>query len=96
MRKFDSRLQVEMLRALRPDKFKTAGVNVNLATRGDVFVLTEDQRHELQEINRRRLARKAVLMDESEAARSLGPPVAASEAEGTPRSGHARESLGLG
>jgi hypothetical protein len=57
VRKFDSRLQVEMLRALRPAKFKTAGVNVNVATRGDVFVLTEEQRHELQDINRRRIER---------------------------------------
>jgi len=52
VRKFDSRLQIEMLRAHRPDKFKTAGVQVNLATKGDVFVLTEEQRHELQRINR--------------------------------------------
>jgi hypothetical protein len=36
VRKFDSRLQVEMLRALRPDKFKSPGVNVNLAARGNV------------------------------------------------------------
>jgi hypothetical protein len=46
-----------MLRAYRPDKFKTAGVNVNVATRGDVFVLSEEQRHELQAINRRRIER---------------------------------------
>jgi hypothetical protein len=30
---------------------------VNVATRGDVFVLTEEQRHELQDINRRRIER---------------------------------------
>jgi len=30
-------------------------VNGNVATRGDVFVLTEKQRHELQDINRRRI-----------------------------------------
>src|SRR5262249_42583526 len=52
VRKFDSKLQIEMLRAYKPDKFKTAGVQVNLATKGDVFVLTEEQRHELQRINR--------------------------------------------
>jgi hypothetical protein len=52
VRKFDSRLQIEMLRAHRPDKFKTAGVQVNLATKGDIWVLTEEQRHELQRINR--------------------------------------------
>jgi hypothetical protein len=52
VRKFDSRLQIEMLRAHKPDKFKTAGVQVNLATKGDIWVLTEEQRHELQRINR--------------------------------------------
>jgi hypothetical protein len=52
VRKFDSRLQLEMLRAYRPDTFKTAGVQVNVGTRGDVFVLTEDQRHKLMDINR--------------------------------------------
>jgi hypothetical protein len=51
MRKFDSKLQIEMLRAYRPDRFKTAGVNVNVGVRGDVFVLTEEQRLELQRIN---------------------------------------------
>jgi hypothetical protein len=57
VRKFDSRLQVEMLRALRPTTFKTPGTQVNIGTKGDVFVLTEEQRHELQAINRRRVAR---------------------------------------
>ena len=52
VRKFDSRLQIEMLRAHKPDKFKTAGVQVNLGVKGDVFVLSEEQRHELQRINR--------------------------------------------
>jgi hypothetical protein len=33
VRKFDSRLQIEMLRAHRPDKFKTAGVSVNVGSR---------------------------------------------------------------
>jgi hypothetical protein len=32
----------------RPDRFKTPGTNVNIATKGDVFVLTEEQRRELQ------------------------------------------------
>jgi hypothetical protein len=62
VRRFDGRLQVEMLRALRPDRFKTAGVNVNLAARGDVFVLTEDQRHELQRINRERIESERVAL----------------------------------
>jgi hypothetical protein len=52
VRKFDSRLQIELLRAYRPDKFKTPGTQVNIGTKGDIFVLTEEQRHELQRINR--------------------------------------------
>src|SRR5215469_4569335 len=52
VRKFDGRLLLEMLRAHRPDKFRTAGVNVNVAARDDVWVLTEEQRVELQRINR--------------------------------------------
>jgi hypothetical protein len=52
VRKFDSKLQIEMLRAYRPDRFKTPGTQVNIGTKGDVFVLTEEQRHELQRINR--------------------------------------------
>ncbi len=35
-----------------PERFKTTGTNVNIGTRGDVFVLTEEQRHELIRINR--------------------------------------------
>jgi hypothetical protein len=45
-------LQIEMLRAYRPDTFKTPGTQVNIGTRGDIFVLTEDQRHELIRVNR--------------------------------------------
>jgi hypothetical protein len=52
VRKFDSRLQIELLRAYHPSKFKTPGTNVNIGTKGDVFVLTEEQRHELMRINR--------------------------------------------
>jgi len=52
IRKFSDKLQIEMLRAYRPDRFKTAGVQVNIGAKGDIFVLTEDQRHELQAINR--------------------------------------------
>jgi hypothetical protein len=52
VRKFDSRLQVELLRAYRPSNFKTPGTQVNIGTKGDVFVLSEEQRHELQRINR--------------------------------------------
>jgi hypothetical protein len=52
VRRFDSRLQIEMLRAHRLQEFKTPGVSVNLAVRGDAFVLSESQRHELMAINR--------------------------------------------
>ncbi len=52
IRKFSDKLQIEMLRAWRPDRFKTPGTNVNIGTRGDIFVLTEEQRMELQRINR--------------------------------------------
>src|SRR5262249_14735291 len=52
VRKFDGRLQIEMLRRLRPDRFKTRGVQVNPGVKDDVFALTEEQRHELQRINR--------------------------------------------
>ena len=41
-----------MLRAYRPQEFKTAGVQVNLGVKGDIFVLSEDQRRELQRVNR--------------------------------------------
>ena len=52
VRKFDGRLLVEMLRAHRSQVFKTQGVNVNVASKGDVFVLTEEARAELIRINR--------------------------------------------
>ena len=52
IRKFDSRLQIEMLRAHKPDTFKTPGTQVNIGAKGDIFVLTEEQRHELMRINR--------------------------------------------
>jgi hypothetical protein len=52
VRKYDSRLQIELLRAYQPGKFKTPGTNVNIAAKSDVFVLTEEQRHELMRINR--------------------------------------------
>jgi hypothetical protein len=52
IRKFDTRLQIEFLRGYMPDKFKRPGTQVNIGTKGDVFVLTEEQRHELQRINR--------------------------------------------
>ena len=35
--------------------FKTPGVNVNIGTKGDVFVLTEEQRHILMDYKRSEL-----------------------------------------
>jgi hypothetical protein len=52
IRKFSDKLQIEMLRAYRPERFKRPGTAVNVGTKGDIFVLTEEQRHELQRINR--------------------------------------------
>jgi hypothetical protein len=52
VRKFSDKLQIELLRAWKPDRFKSAGVQVSIATRGDVFLLTEAQRAELKALNR--------------------------------------------
>jgi len=43
------------LRGYGPDRFKTPGTNVNIGTKGDVFVITEEQRLEMQRINRKYL-----------------------------------------
>jgi hypothetical protein len=55
VRRFDTNLQIAVLRALRPDKFKTPGAQVNVAVKNDVFVLTEEQRHVLMDYKRREL-----------------------------------------
>jgi hypothetical protein len=34
IRKFDSKLQIEMLRAYKPDRYKTPGTTVNVGTKG--------------------------------------------------------------
>jgi len=52
VRKYDSRLQIELLRAHRPSKFKTPGTQVNIGVKQDIFVLTEEERHELMRINK--------------------------------------------
>jgi hypothetical protein len=52
VRRFDTNLQIAALRALRPDRFKTPGAQVNVAVKNDVFVLSEEQRHELMALNR--------------------------------------------
>jgi hypothetical protein len=46
---------IELPRAYKLDTFKTAGVQVNIGAKGDILVLTEDQRHELMEVNRQRV-----------------------------------------
>jgi hypothetical protein len=89
IRKFSDKLQIELLRAWKPDRFKTAGVNVNLGTRGDVFVLTEEQRAELRAINREWLltsplpeSRSGTAQPQSLTNGSEGePPAAGREAE---------------
>jgi hypothetical protein len=55
-----------MLRAWKPERFKTPGTNVNIGTRGDVFVLIEDQRHELMRINREWLLTAPIEGDEGQ------------------------------
>jgi hypothetical protein len=77
IRKFDSRLQIEMLRAYKPETFKTVGVNVNIGTKGDVFVLTEDQRHELQRINREYLLSAPLPSSSEEQEDALATPARA-------------------
>src|SRR5204862_4001874 len=52
IRKFSDKLQIEMLRAHKPDTFKTAGVNVNIGNRNNILLLTEEQRHRLMDYNR--------------------------------------------
>lgn len=48
IRKFDSRLQIEMLRAHMPNKFKTPGSgNVNIDTGDKILVMTEETRAKL-------------------------------------------------
>jgi hypothetical protein len=50
-------------RAWKPDRFKTPGAVVNIGTRGDVFVLTDEQRHGLRLINRQWLLTAAIEAD---------------------------------
>jgi hypothetical protein len=55
IRKFDSRLQIEMLRAHMPQKFKTPGTGAPTHVGDNIFVLTEEQRHRLMQANRERI-----------------------------------------
>jgi hypothetical protein len=53
VRRFDSRLQIEMARAHMPDKFKTPGQGqINIETGDKILVMTEETRAKL--IDRRR------------------------------------------
>src|SRR2546430_1540367 len=56
IRKFDSRLQVEMAPALMPDRFKTPGQAELTINEGDkILVLTEERRAKLMAARRRAL-----------------------------------------
>jgi hypothetical protein len=55
VRKFDSRLQIEMLRVHMPEKFKTPGSGTQINAQGDVLVLTEEARMKLIQANRERI-----------------------------------------
>ncbi len=64
VRRFDSRLQIELLRAYKPERFKAPGTQVNVGVKSDVFVLTEEQRHELIRINREFLLNSPLQRDD--------------------------------
>ena len=89
IRKFSDKLQIELLRAWKPDRFKTAGVNVNVGTRCDVFVLTEEQRHELMRINREWLLTSPLPNSRSGTAQ---PQSLTNGSEGQPRNGNLPEA----
>jgi hypothetical protein len=56
IRKFDSRLQIEMLRALMPRTFKTPGTSqVNVEKADNILVMTEELRAKLIAANERRI-----------------------------------------
>jgi hypothetical protein len=81
IRKFDSRLQIEMLRAHMPERFKTPGTGpMNIDTGNKILVLTEEARAKLMEANRQRIM---ALPDtiEAEFMRLEDTPVADSEAQ---------------
>ena len=52
IRRFSDKLQIEMLRAYKPETFKSAGVNVNIGACNNILVLSEEQRHRLMAYNR--------------------------------------------
>jgi hypothetical protein len=83
VRKYDSKLQIELLRAYRPERFKTPGTQVNIGTKGDVFVLTEEQRHELMRINREFLENTPVKQDSSLPSNVVAQPQLTDSPKGT-------------
>jgi hypothetical protein len=87
IRKFSDKLQIELLRAWKPDRFKTPGTQVNIGTKGDVFVLTEEQRHELMRINREWLLTAPIQGEspESRSATSEREQLSEGTASSTPR-----------
>jgi hypothetical protein len=90
IRKFSDKLQIELLRAYMPERFKTTGTNVNIGTRGDVFVLTEEQRHELIRINREWLLDPTTLPAERRSATEQPQRLTNGEGSALPASGEAR------
>jgi hypothetical protein len=68
VRKFDSRLQIEMLRALKPETFRTPGVHggVNVHTGDQVLVLDEATRMKIIEARRKARLPAAVANGESQ------------------------------
>jgi hypothetical protein len=85
-----SRLRVEFLRAYLPERFKSPGTNVNIGTRGDVFVLTEEQRHELIRINTEWLLDPTTLPAERRSATEQPQRLTNGEGSALPASGEAR------
>jgi len=55
VRKFDSKLQIEMLRVHMPEKFKTPGQSGPTIHGDNVFVITEEMRAKLMEANPERI-----------------------------------------
>ena len=94
VKKDDSKLQVELLRAHWREKFKTPGqTQVNIATKGDILVLTEEKRARIMEKRRQALlamptthegedARRAALARDAECGDGTAQRQALSDAKG--------------
>jgi hypothetical protein len=71
VRKFDSRLQIEMLRAHMPNKFKTPGSgNVNIDTGNKILVMSEDLRAKLIAAHREEILSEPVAIEDSSESQS--------------------------